>query len=270
VQVDLTSPGQEGQREFMRKKAKVRPGQSVALPPQIFNTGRYCGDYQDFDDANEACRLSEFLGVELKESVNQVAGSWKGREREKAFVELALEKSHKLEANSYQELEKLPEFQKEEDLVEEGVECLSARPPEHISPPEQSVNLEEEAAERESSDREGVMAKEPEEVIVHILEVFPNLPVSPIQKLEAATVPDTSVDQLTQQIPIVEPSPPLGVDVTAFQKSWKEVRKQRQTETVKKYKEKLQNEADFLHRSEDRGPVFNRVTLLLSLNTLFK
>ena len=161
-------------------------------------------------------------------------------------MELALEKSHKLEANSYQELEKLPEFQKEEDLVEEeGVECLSARPPEHISPPEQSVNLEEEAAERESSDREGVMAKEPEEVIVHILEVFPNLPVSPIQKLEAATVPDTSVDQLTQQIPIVEPSPPLGVDVTAFQKSWKEVRKQRQTETVKKYKEKLQNEASF-------------------------
>ena len=25
-------------------------------------------DYQDFDDANEACRLSEFLGVELKGS----------------------------------------------------------------------------------------------------------------------------------------------------------------------------------------------------------
>ena len=29
-------------------------------------------DYQDFDDANEACRLSQFLGVELKGSVKQV------------------------------------------------------------------------------------------------------------------------------------------------------------------------------------------------------
>ena len=29
-------------------------------------------------------------------------------------------------------------------------------------------------------------------------------------------------------------------------------------------------QVDFLHRSEDRGPVFNRVALLLSLENLFK
>ena len=149
---------------------------------------------------------------------------------------LPLEKTHELKANSDQEVEKQPEFQKEEDWVEEeGVGCQSART-------------------QGSSEKEGIMAKEPEEVTVNILEVFSNLPVSPIQKLEAATVAYTSVDQLTPQIPIAQPSPPFAVDVTAFQKSWKEVRKQRQTETVENYKEKLQNEA-----SVPFGPFFSQI-----------
>ena len=80
---------------------------------------------------------------------------------------------------------------------------------------------------------------EPEEVDLHMLEVFPNLPISPIQKLEAATA--TQVE-LTPQTPLEPLSSPIGIDVTPFQWSWKEVRKQRQRETVGKYKQKLQNE----------------------------
>ena len=80
---------------------------------------------------------------------------------------------------------------------------------------------------------------EPEEVDLHMLEVFPNLPISPIQKLEAATA--TQVE-LTPQTPLEPLSPPIGIDVTPFQWSWKEVRKQRQREAIGKYKQKLQNE----------------------------
>jgi len=260
VQVDLTSPGQEGQREFMRKKAKVRPGQSVAVPPQIFNSGRYCGDYQDFDEANEACRLGQFLGVELKGSVRQVVGSWKGKEEERPFVELACwEKTPEFEAaDSDKELEEVELENKENSAEEDKFEHL----------PDLIPTVKTEAGSSLSPEREDIFTGEPIEVKMHLLEVFPNLPVSPVQKVEAATYHRAiSSVELT---PETSPPPPHGVDVAEFQLTWKEMRKQRQIETVQKYKEKLQNEADFLHRSEDRGPVFNRVSLLLSLDTLFK
>ena len=176
----------------------------------------------------------------------KVAGSWKESEKERAFVELARrEKTPELEANS--ELAKEEKLEKEENLVEEEkvVECLSGFPP--------TQHDTEEAAQPGSSsspEREDILARgEPEEVEVHIVEVFPDLPVSPIQKMEAATPhPAVPPVDLTPQIPIPEqPStPPLGVDVTPFQLSWKEVRKQRQMEAVQKYKEKLKNEASLL------------------------
>ena len=158
----------------------------------------------------------------------KVAGSWKGSENERAFVELTRrEKSPELEAIS--ELAK-----------EEKVERLSGLPPTQRDTEEAAQPGSSSSPEREDM----LMRGEPEEVEVCILEVFSNLPVSPIQKMEAATPrPDVPPIDLTQE----QPSPsPLGVDVTAFQLSWKEVRKQRQMETVQKYKEKLQSEASFL------------------------
>ena len=171
----------------------------------------------------------------------KVAGSWKGSENERAFVELARrEKTPELEANS--ELAKEEKLEKEENLVEEEkvVECLSGFPPTQHDTEEAAQPGSSSSPEREDM----LMRGEPEEVEVCILEVFSNLPVSPIQKMEAATPrPDVPPIDLTQE----QPSPsPLGVDVTAFQLSWKEVRKQRQMETVQKYKEKLQSEASFL------------------------
>merc|ERR1712066_57984 len=65
-QVDISAPGMDEQRDFMRASAKKKEGQRHALPPQIFNGKKYCGDYDDFDVANEDDELEEFLGIPRK------------------------------------------------------------------------------------------------------------------------------------------------------------------------------------------------------------
>merc|ERR1719425_129027 len=65
-QVDISAPGMDEQRGFMRASAKKKEGQRHALPPQIFNGEKYCGDYDDFDVANEDDELEEFLGIPRK------------------------------------------------------------------------------------------------------------------------------------------------------------------------------------------------------------
>merc|ERR1712203_1174973 len=65
-QVDISAPGMYDQRDFMRASAKKKEGQRHALPPQIFNGEKYCGDYDDFDVANEDDELEEFLGIPRK------------------------------------------------------------------------------------------------------------------------------------------------------------------------------------------------------------
>merc|ERR1712156_1203884 len=64
--VDISAPGMDEQRDFMRASAKKKEGQRHALPPQIFNGEKYCGDYDDFDVANEDDELEEFLGIPRK------------------------------------------------------------------------------------------------------------------------------------------------------------------------------------------------------------
>eukprot|EP00092_Neocalanus_flemingeri_P098539 GFUD01125665.1.p1 GENE.GFUD01125665.1~~GFUD01125665.1.p1 ORF type:complete len:179 (-),score=65.65 GFUD01125665.1:129-593(-) len=64
--VDISAPGVEEQRDFMRAGAKKKEGQRFALPPQLFNGEKYCGDYDDFDVANEDDELEEFLGLPRK------------------------------------------------------------------------------------------------------------------------------------------------------------------------------------------------------------
>merc|ERR1712224_90940 len=65
-QVDISAPGMEEARDFMRANAKKLEGQRHALPPQIFNGEKYCGDYDDFDLANEDDVLEEFLQIPRK------------------------------------------------------------------------------------------------------------------------------------------------------------------------------------------------------------
>ena len=61
--VDYTAAGMEAERRLLRSRARPRPGHRAALPPQIFNDDLYCGDYEDFDTANEDGKLETFLKI---------------------------------------------------------------------------------------------------------------------------------------------------------------------------------------------------------------
>ncbi|CAG9115537.1 unnamed protein product [Plutella xylostella] len=69
--IDITEPGRESDKEFMQSNAKScggtvsDPAPRSALPPQVFNDDEYCGDYDQFDMANEIDTLEQFLKVEI-------------------------------------------------------------------------------------------------------------------------------------------------------------------------------------------------------------
>ncbi|XP_055532442.1 glutamic acid-rich protein-like isoform X3 [Wyeomyia smithii] len=65
--IDITEPGQEAEKDFMQKNSEHN-GATISdqnprhpLPPQMFNDAEYCGDYDDFDLANEVDNLEVFL-----------------------------------------------------------------------------------------------------------------------------------------------------------------------------------------------------------------
>jgi len=64
--VDISAPGSEEERDYMRANGKKKEGARNVLPPQVFNGDKYCGDYDDFDIANEDDKLEEFLGIPRK------------------------------------------------------------------------------------------------------------------------------------------------------------------------------------------------------------
>merc|ERR1719322_1802279 len=64
--IDVAGPGMEEARDFMRGNGKKKENARHVLPPQIFNGDKYCGDYDDFDVANEDDELEEFLGIPRK------------------------------------------------------------------------------------------------------------------------------------------------------------------------------------------------------------
>ena len=64
--IDISAPGMELQRDFMRSHGNKREGQRNVLPPQIFNGQEFRGDFVDFDIANEDDNLEEFLGIPRK------------------------------------------------------------------------------------------------------------------------------------------------------------------------------------------------------------
>jgi len=64
--IDISAPGMQNQRTFMREKGRRKEGQRNVIPPQIFNGEEYRGDFDDFDVANEDDVLEEFLGIPRK------------------------------------------------------------------------------------------------------------------------------------------------------------------------------------------------------------
>merc|ERR1712024_145155 len=82
--VDISAPGMNDQRDLMRASAKKKEGQRHALPPQVFNGEKYCGDYDAFDVANEDDELEEFLGIPRKHPKVEPAKEEPAKEGEEA------------------------------------------------------------------------------------------------------------------------------------------------------------------------------------------
>lgn len=77
--VDITEPGQEAEKDFMQKNSEHN-GATISdqnprhpLPPQMFNDAEYCGDYDDFDLANEVDNLEVFLKIEAPKPASEVS-----------------------------------------------------------------------------------------------------------------------------------------------------------------------------------------------------
>merc|ERR1712107_548838 len=81
---DVSAPGMEEQRDFMRANAVKKEGQRNVLPPQVFNGEKYCGDYDAFDVANEDDELEEFLGIPRKHPKVEPAKEEPAKEGEEA------------------------------------------------------------------------------------------------------------------------------------------------------------------------------------------
>ncbi|KAL5244918.1 hypothetical protein ACI65C_012328 [Semiaphis heraclei] len=73
--VDITEPGKEDEKAYMQINSKTKDGSKNALPPQIFNDDVYCGDYDDFDTANELDELDKFFDISTKTPPKEVNGS---------------------------------------------------------------------------------------------------------------------------------------------------------------------------------------------------
>lgn len=71
--IDITEPGKELEKEFMQTNSIARDSK-YPLPPQIFNEDEYCGDYEDFDLANEIDELEIFLKVTPPNSESEIPG----------------------------------------------------------------------------------------------------------------------------------------------------------------------------------------------------
>lgn len=71
--IDITQPGLEADKDFMQTNSTSK-GNIVCdveprhpLPPQLFNDTEYCGDFEQFDLANEIDNLEVFLKLSPEE-----------------------------------------------------------------------------------------------------------------------------------------------------------------------------------------------------------
>jgi len=147
--IDITEPGKEDDKEFMQNSSNSRDSK-YPLPPQLYNEDDYCGDYEDFDLANEMDELEEFLKLETNVSSTAEIILDKSQQDVKengntSSREPSAEKEKKEEENTISNNEprrSITETEKEE--VE--------KPPED-SPAAKNEQEEEEAA-AESADKE--------------------------------------------------------------------------------------------------------------------
>jgi len=99
--VDIAAPGMDEAKDYMREKGKKKDGQRFVLPPQIFNGEKYCGDYEDFDIANEDDTLEEFLGIPRKTPKSVPAGEATEGPKLESSLETANHQRGEREQNSH-------------------------------------------------------------------------------------------------------------------------------------------------------------------------
>ncbi|XP_044751988.1 SH3 domain-binding glutamic acid-rich protein homolog [Coccinella septempunctata] len=81
--IDIAEPGSEEQKDFMQNNSTSLgetigdPNPRHPLPPQIFNDDVYCGDYDQFDMANEIDEMEKFLKLEIADSTLKSEGKSK-------------------------------------------------------------------------------------------------------------------------------------------------------------------------------------------------
>jgi len=160
VLVNLTAKDRErgDQIEFMNSRAKKREGQETALPPQIFNSGRYCGDYEDFRVAYENDTLDKLLGVAIKRSEENIIDT------EYLVEEDEINQSQddiKDYADELKEIEEVTEVEEVKEVEEEEEEMI--KEVEVVEEVSKSVTLNETSLEDKLMDQHPPLAEEPDD-----------------------------------------------------------------------------------------------------------
>lgn len=71
--LDISEPGKETEKEFMHSNSTSKGATASdmdprhPLPPQVFNDEEYCGDFDQFELANEVDNLEVFLKLSPEE-----------------------------------------------------------------------------------------------------------------------------------------------------------------------------------------------------------
>ncbi|XP_063900034.1 SH3 domain-binding glutamic acid-rich protein homolog [Zophobas morio] len=79
--IDIAEPENEDKKDFMQNFSTSSggtisdPNPRHPLPPQLFNDDDYCGDYDQFDMANEIDEMEKFLKLESSDSAPTVTSN---------------------------------------------------------------------------------------------------------------------------------------------------------------------------------------------------
>lgn len=108
--IDITEPGRETDKEFMQNKSTSNgatvsdPEPRHALPPQIFNSDEYCGDYDAFDLANEIDTLEQFLKLASEDTTSVSKAQLDMKQRENGTTALNDEHDQNKENEAIEQL----------------------------------------------------------------------------------------------------------------------------------------------------------------------
>ncbi|XP_050342444.1 SH3 domain-binding glutamic acid-rich protein homolog [Nymphalis io] len=160
--IDITEPGREEDKDFMQNNSKSNggtvsdPNPRTPLPPQVFNEEEYCGDYDQFDLANEVDTLEQFLKVEappenspFEKTANALNGDVQTNE-EKQEVQNNSENTVESIENVSETKEDPKETSDKEASVEKEVPPVSQQPEENDETTEEQNEKPVEETEIES------------------------------------------------------------------------------------------------------------------------